>query len=319
MIRNNRPRAPLLVTVNVTGHCNLSCRYCYFQPRGRRHMTAKDFAATLATLKRHDIFLLTLSGGEPFLHPRISSFLELAHEMFDHVSVLTNGTAFKRSHFDTIRRIVNKKQFFPIQVSLDSVDAEVNELSRGQTTTVLKNLERLKECGANLTIATVLSSRNIDSLATTIGSLVDLTRHFHVMPIKPVPFLEGSDADLQVSSERLDRAWRELAELREKHGIRVRTPIDDLCSRVETSATGAPCMAGFTKLAIDPNLNVRPCDKCVGAVVGSLREETLEDIWNGPRMEHIFRRPHSYCVSNAPVSFGTASRIEGEARAAGSA
>lgn len=296
---DNRPRAPLLVTVNVTGACNLRCRYCYFQPRAQTHMAMDDYTKALAVLRENEIFLLTLSGGEAFLHPEIDTLLELAHETFEEVSVLTNGTVLQDSHFRTIGRIVVRKGLFPIQVSLDSTDARINDSTRGRTATVLENLKRLKDVGASVTVAIVLSAQNIDGIEETIASLVDITRHFHVMPVKPVAFLRGEDAHLRVAPERMRQAWEELIGLRAKYGVHVRTPIDELCDRVETSAVGAPCMAGFSKLTIDPNLDVRPCDKCVSAVVGNLREESLAEIWNGARLANIYRRRVSYCVSGA--------------------
>ncbi|MDK9709309.1 MAG: radical SAM protein [Desulforhopalus sp.] len=294
---NNRPGAPLLVTVNVTGVCNLNCSYCYFQPRLQTHMPFDDYRTTLNILREHEIFLLTLSGGEPFLHPKISELLHLAHDTFEHTSILTNGTALQDEHFETIDMIVRKKGFFPIQVSVDSTEPEINDNTRGKTAVVLKNLQRLKEVGASITAAIVVSSQNIDRIEETIASLADVTRHFHVMPIKPVPFLKGKDWYLQVDPPRMDQVWKKLIGLRDKYGVRVRTPVDDLCNSVETSAVGAPCMAGFTKLAIDPNLDVRPCDKCVSTVVGSLKEETLDEIWNGDRLAGIYQRATSFCVS----------------------
>lgn len=296
---NNRPRAPLLVTVNVTGVCNLQCSYCYFQPRLRSHMGFDDFQMTLNVLQEQEIFLLTLSGGEPFLHPRINDMLRLAHEAFEHASILTNGTALQDVHFETIAEIVRKKGFFPIQVSVDSTDPRINDSTRGNTSLVLKNLLKLRDAGASITAAIVISSQNIDRIEETIGSLVNVTRHFHVMPIKPVLFLNGTDSHLQVEPKRMDEVWNRLISLRDRYKIRVRTPVDDPCTRVETSAEGAPCMAGFTKLAIDPNLDVRPCDKCVSTVVGNLREQTLEEIWHGDRLADIYQRGVSYCISGA--------------------
>lgn len=296
---NNRPRAPLLVTVNVTGVCNLTCRYCYFQPRMEVHIKMEEYKRVLTTLKNHEIFLLTLSGGEPFLHPEINELLQLAHDNFEEVSVLTNGTVIDRFHLETISKIIAEKGYFHIQVSLDSLDSSINDNTRGNTGNVLETLSKLKDIGVNVTVAIVISSKNVDRLKETIVGLLDVTHHFHVMPFKPVPFLKGEDDYLRVDPQRMQKAWEELIALRDQYGIKIRTPLDELCNRVETFAVGAPCMAGFTKLSIDPNLDVRPCDKCVTAVVGNLREETLEAIWNGSRMNNIYQRDVSYCFSES--------------------
>lgn len=293
---SNRPSAPLAVTLNVTGACNLACRYCYFQPRLTNHMPIESFRKALEILASHKVFLLTISGGESFLHPEIDRMITLAHESFERVSVLTNGTRITDASLATIESIVAAKGAFPIQVSLDSIDPEVNDELRGSTRQILRNLERLSDAGATVTVAIVISSRNLDSVTRTIVSLRGITRYFHLMPLKTVPFLAGRDADLVVDTERMRQIWQELQRVRERYRVHLRTPLDSECRLVETSATGAPCMAGFTKLAIDPNLDVRPCDKLVEEVVGNLGEETLEEIWQGPRLEHIYRRRVPYCM-----------------------
>lgn len=304
---SNRPSSPLWVTVNVTSACNLSCRYCFNQPRSHEHMPLEDFQTLLGILKQAQIFLLTLSGGEPFLHPDIDQILRLVHSKFDHATVLSNGTRITRKNLETIREIIEQKGYFPVQVSLDAKDPLTNELTRGKTENVLKNLEALREAGASITIAIVVSSQNIDHIIDSVLELKDITRHFHVMPIKRVPFLEGADQYLSVDRMRMSDFWKALSELRDAHDLMLRTPHDD-CFHAKTCASGAPCMAGFTQVVVDPNLNVRACDRCIHAVVGNLKQEKMSQIWNGPRLAHVYQREVPLCESSEEWDAWTAGR-----------
>src|SRR5437773_280848 len=72
------PRVPLLVQLVVTRRCNLACGYCdEFDASSPPVETALlerriDHAAGLGTL------VLTLTGGEPLLHPQLDTLIARA-------------------------------------------------------------------------------------------------------------------------------------------------------------------------------------------------------------------------------------------------
>lgn len=290
----NRPRSPLWATVNVTGRCNLSCSYCFFQPRKHEHMPLPSFRKVARMLREQDVFFLTLSGGEPFVHPGIVEILDVAHRQFEYVTVLSNGSVIFEDHLACVREIVGAKGAFPIQVSLDAVDPETNDLTRGRGRKVKDNLEALRDAGASITIAIVVTSQNIDHVVRTIVESRHLTRHFHVMPFKPVPFLDEADDYLGVDPREMNALWDRLGRLREEHGLLINLPADE-CQGGSFAATGAPCVAGFTQLVIDPDLDVRACSRCTHAVVGNLDEHSLDSVWNGPELAHVYQRDVPYC------------------------
>ena len=290
----NRPSSPLWATVNVTGKCNLACEYCFFQPRKHEHMPLSSFRQVVEILRAHRLFFLTLSGGEPFVHPRINDILEYAHDAFEHTTVLSNGSVIRKRHLDCIRGIIDSKGFFPMQVSLDAVDCDVNDKTRGMTAKVTENLAMLSDLGVSLTIAIVVSSQNIAQVVRSIIRLKHLTRHFHLMPFKPVPYLDHADNYLHASVNDMSTIWHRLRDLRDEHELRIRLPSDE-CDAAGYSATGAPCVAGFTQLVIDPDLDVRACSRCTHAIVGNLGVESLEEIWNGPRLARIYHSDRPYC------------------------
>ena len=291
---SKRPGSPLWATVNITGICNLECKYCFFQPRKHEHMKMTNFRKVVKILKAQKSFSFTISGGEPFLHPQINDILEYAHNEFEHISVLSNGTSIRRENVDCMKRIIKKKGFFCMQVSLDSIDPDINDRTRGMTLRVMKNLEILRDAGISLTIAIVVSSQNIEQVVKTIIASKYLTRYFHVIPFKSVPFLDQGGQYLHAEEEYMQKIWEELEDIRDIHDLHITLPTDE-CNFGTYSASGAPCAAGFTQIVIDPNMDVRACSRCTHAIVGNLRDESMDSIWNGPKVAHIYKRDIPYC------------------------
>ncbi len=290
---SNRPGAPLFATVNVTGVCNLQCRYCFFQPRLERPMAWDDFRQVIAELVRARVFFVNLSGGEPFTHPEIERFLVHAHDNFQHVVTLTNGTILRPRVLETIASIVRAKGGFPVQVSLDAVSSEINAQTRSGSERILENLERLRDVGANIVVAVVVNRWNAP---TVIGSIIELaryTRYFHVMSVQPVRALAGRDGELALTEEDLVPIWEGISALRSSHGLHVDTPADDAPER--GCAYGAPCMAAYSHLVIDPDLRVRPCDRLVDVFIGDLHHQELAEIWHGPAVLPVLDSPVPFC------------------------
>ncbi|MBI5417885.1 radical SAM protein [Candidatus Poribacteria bacterium] len=82
--------APTTVAIDVTNHCNLKCRHCYWwkekQPQELNDIEMINF---MKTLKKQGFRYAILYGGEPMMRPEI---IKAASKIFDLVNVFTNGT-----------------------------------------------------------------------------------------------------------------------------------------------------------------------------------------------------------------------------------
>ena len=290
----NRPSTPLFATINVTGVCNLKCAYCFFQPRLEKHMAGADFRRIVDELAEDRLFFINISGGEPFAHPEIEHLLAYAHERFKQVVTLSNGTLLKQKHCDAIEKIIARKGEFPIQISLDSIDSNVNARTRSASDKILANIEKLSKMKANIVVAIVITERNADTVLNTIRTLSDHVTHFHIMEVQSVNALCGSDADLALPQNRIEELWDGIAALRDERNLYIEIPAD--CTDAPTGAAyGAACMAGFTQVVIDPDLKVRPCDRCVMTHIGDLKETSLDDVWNGAAVREVLESDLVYC------------------------
>ncbi len=78
--------------IEITNCCNLSCSFCGLTVRPRIFMDESDFILVLDRLSGWTKILYFHLMGEPFLHPAIFRFLELAGERGFSVNLTTNGT-----------------------------------------------------------------------------------------------------------------------------------------------------------------------------------------------------------------------------------
>ena len=290
---NGRPGAPLFATINVTGVCNLACKYCFNQPRAPTHMTRNNFNEIVEQLSDLKVFFVNISGGEPFTHPEISQFLKRVHNVFQHVMLLTNGTILLESHVKTIRKILETKGRFPIQVSLDSIDPDTNTKTRCNSNRTLGNIRYLSSIGTDLIIAMVISRFNIDHVPASILELSQYTRHFHLMSLQDVRTVRGIKAEYGLNNEQLHDFWHRIHSLGVRNGLHINTPLnydDD-----EGCATGAPCMAAYSHVVIEPSLAIRPCDRLVDVTIGNLKDSTLKEIWNSESVKPILQGALPFC------------------------
>ena len=278
----NRPDSPLFATVNVTTVCNLDCKYCFMQPLSWENMSRTEYEDVLDKLAEANIFFLNISGGEPFLHPEICEFLKMAYSRFDHVMTLSNGTCLRPKHLRTIQEIVASKGGFNLQISLDSTEPDVNALTRTRSMQTVRNIKKLSAIGAHVIVATVVTRHNFESVCDTIRQLSPYAKYFHLMTVQDIRSVEGIEEDYGVPREWEDDLWLEVQALADTYGVVINTPM--AYEGYRGCAEGAPCMAGFSHLVIDPSLDVRPCDRLTDVTVGNLRDVTIDDVWNSKSM-----------------------------------
>jgi MoaA/NifB/PqqE/SkfB family radical SAM enzyme len=114
--------------------CNLSCSYCVV----KSHPKAEPRAIGLDVFERLlDEALplgfdeLYLTGGEPFIHPRIFDLLDYAVRRIA-TTVLTNATLFTPHRMERLKALpAGEGGSLTLQVSVDSARPDRNDLYRG--------------------------------------------------------------------------------------------------------------------------------------------------------------------------------------------
>lgn len=112
--------------------CNLACDYCCVSssPRTpRRALGAETVRQLAAEAPDAGVKEIYLTGGEPFLLADIDQIVEACATVLP-TTVLTNGMLFRGRRLEILENLPRER--FTLQISLDSADAGLHDLHRGE-------------------------------------------------------------------------------------------------------------------------------------------------------------------------------------------
>jgi MoaA/NifB/PqqE/SkfB family radical SAM enzyme len=132
-------KRPFLAQLVVTRRCNLSCGYCNEYDDFSKPVPFEVLAARIDHLAKLGTVVLTLTGGEPLLHPRLDELIArvVSHGMV--CTLISNGYAFTERWIDRL----NAAGLTLVQISIDNL--EPNEVSQKSLSKIEKRLALLKE------------------------------------------------------------------------------------------------------------------------------------------------------------------------------
>jgi len=163
-------RSPTLSSVffHLTAQCNLSCLHCYLpRPAEDRHLPAGLVIRLIDEVVESGGRGVTLSGGEPLLHPEIERILDHATRKIS-VRLLTNGTLIDG---EWAARLSGMN--VTVQVSVEGSTRESHDRIRGKGSfeKAMMAVELLQEAGLSerLHLSTTIMKQNLTDLAEIIS------------------------------------------------------------------------------------------------------------------------------------------------------
>ena len=233
------------LTILATTECNLRCRYCFSVANtyeGRPLLTVRN-ARKIITHIDVPVTSISLSGGEPFLHPNL---LELYH-LFSQshpTSITTNATIA----CDHILQVPLGRQDLHVTVSLNAIDEDIDRRMRGTHCTlepIIDNVRRLSTVCKTLKVNTMVCSANLDHLYelghflacinardNLLWSLLQITLNSNVMAecsdllLSERQFEETASNVHEVFRHMMDVEWKTCAEL--ARGCCMISPLGDV-------------------------------------------------------------------------------------------
>ncbi|MDD5666712.1 MAG: radical SAM protein [Actinomycetota bacterium] len=155
--RNENPSLRYLM-VEVTDRCNLRCRHCYLGGVGTADLEWETARRIIEDFDDMGGLRLMVTGGEPLLYPHFELLnRELAQRSFRAV-LISNGTLMEGIDLRGLN-------FREIQYSLDGLE-EGHDFLRGGGSygNAFKALRRTLQAGIDVSVATVIHSRNLHEL-----------------------------------------------------------------------------------------------------------------------------------------------------------
>ena len=157
---------PFLAQMVVTRRCNLACGYCNEYDDFSKPVPTDVLKARIDHLAKLGTLVVTLTGGEPLLHPKLDELVAhaVSHGMV--CTTISNGYAFTRRWIERL----NRAGLTLVQISIDNLEPnEVSEKSLSKVTKRLVLLEKHARFGIN--INAVLGSCSPDATRTLVDEV----------------------------------------------------------------------------------------------------------------------------------------------------
>lgn len=191
--------------VEITARCDLECPVCLAQAGRDWDMPLEDFRRVLDGLLRAErqVDILTLSGGEPLIHPQILGFVDEVASRSEIVrtSISTNGLALLRNP-DLLPALAKRNAVISLQ--FDGFDDGVYGKLRGRPLQddKLHILDLLAESGITTSLTVTLAGGVNEQELKPILEYFFSHRHVVSLMIQPVAFA-GRAAGMDGRANRL--------------------------------------------------------------------------------------------------------------------
>lgn len=292
--------------IEITARCNLTCLHCYgnFKPLEQHQLSFSAFIKVVNQAASCGIYRVDMTGGEPLIHPQISSMIQCLQRNGMLYTLFSNMTLLDANLYSLI---CNYKPEYVV-TSVESYRPEIHNnfrMGRYAHEKTVNNIKLLTKAGIKVKVNLVLGAHNIDDFDETVSWLNDL-----------------GVSEIVVDTIRVEgRATRNLVADKQK----LRKVIKKISQRIEPIDGTYPCGVSTTMayVASDANLYLCPSLKQQKFLLGNIcnNKFSLYDSINAlptrfPEFNRSFCRATclagTYCTGGCPASvYNSGRRVPG--------
>jgi len=276
--------------IAVTGACNLRCSHCYVDAARKtaNELTVEEHRDLAEQIRRELTpnpsvhYRVNLTGGEPFMHPRIMEIIEAYHTAGLEISISTNALLIRESQMPILAA-----QAITFQISLDGATAETHDRNRGRGNfdKTIATIKKLTDHGIRVGINYLLHEQNFSELEAAIQLAFDLGCH-GFNPINLVHLGRATDTSSGLTRVKDTEAFQRIAQHFSLHPEHNRL----FARNSMFSSIGSALLAGITCLScgvgsrpciyVDQTGNVFPCanTQCEPFRLGNIRQQTIAQL-----------------------------------------
>jgi MoaA/NifB/PqqE/SkfB family radical SAM enzyme len=274
---------PLLAHIIPIRRCNLACEYCNEYDDFSKPVPTETMFARVDKLAELGTSVITISGGEPLLHPELDEIIRRTRKRGMIAGLITNGYLLVA---ERIQRL-NRAGLEWLQISIDNVTPD--DVSKKSLKVLDKKLELLAEhADFHVNINSVVGGgvRNPQD-ALTIGR-----RALELGFSSTVGIIHDGGGQLQPLADEEKRVYHEMKAMEKSSFTRINGFQDNI-------AQGRPnqwrCRAGARYLYICEDGLVHYCSQQRGYPAIPLEKYTVQDI----RREYVTEKS---CAPHCTVS-----------------
>src|ERR1700682_5260620 len=274
---------PILVHIIPMRQCNLACTYCNEFDDFSKPVQLEEMKKRLDLLADMGASIITISGGEPLLHPDLDEVIRHIRKRGMIAGMITNGFFLNRERIERL----NEAGLEHLQISIDN--AVPDEVSKKSLKTLDGRLEMLSAWAVfQVNINSVLGS----GVKNSEDALKIAHRALELGFTSTVGIIHDHDGQLKPLLERDQQIFEEIMEL----GKRSYSRFNDFQHNVARGREHDwKCRAGSRYLYICENGLVHWCSQQRGYPGIPLADYTAE-------MRHREYSTHKGCASRCTVS-----------------
>ena len=274
---------PLLAHIIPVRRCNLACKYCNEFDDFSKPVPVETMFRRVDKLAELGTSVITISGGEPLLHPELDDIIRRIRRHGIIAGLITNGYLLTGERIERL----NRAGLEWLQISIDNVTPD--DVSKKSLKVLDKKLQLLAEyADFHVNINSVVGGgvRNPQD-ALTIGK-----RAIELGFSSTVGIIHDGEGQLQPLGDEERRVYHEMKSLEKRSFTRVNSFQDNI-------ALGRPnqwrCRAGARYLYICEDGLVHYCSQQRGYPAIPLEQYTIADI----RREYLTEKA---CAPHCTVS-----------------
>ena len=274
-----KPRTMILL---LNKRCNLRCDFCDLW-HYTDMMPFESAATIISRAPKAGVKTLVITGGEPFVHPRIFELIEMARNLDLGVNITTNATLLVKD----IERL-KASRVNSLSISLDGFQATHDRL-RGVDGTYAEVMEAIdvlqRETEIWLNIYFVVTNQNVRDLARVYDLTLEKGIGFDFWPVNGYPHLF-------ISSDEEKAAYEQAIAHISKTSEAVRNRIDYYrygMEYMDGRRDHFRCLGLIEQFGVNHEGQLVPC--CVwdqtGLQVGSALEQPLDQLFYSEEAQRL--------------------------------
>ncbi|HNQ68399.1 MAG TPA: radical SAM protein [Bacteroidales bacterium] len=273
--------------IEITSKCNERCVHCYIPHDNKvSHIEPDLFYDILRQCKNMRLLHLTLSGGEPMLHKNFCDFLRKCKEYDFSVNILSNLTLLN----DDIIKEMKANPLLGVQVSLYSMNPIIHDeitQMKGSFEKTKNAISKLVENDIPLQISCPIMKQNKNCYGEVIkwaeknkihvgDDYVIIARYNHTT----------QNLSCRLSINEIKEMLKDKVTNDPKYLEQMEIEVE---KKKNTTLNDFVCSVCHSSICIADNGNVYPCAGWQDYIVGNVKENSLNDIWNNSEKVQYLR------------------------------